>query len=191
MITTLIILFFIGYLAIALEHPIRIDKSATALLLGMLLWIVYALGAEYIVPNVEPEHLAAYLQSHPRLSDASPHMQALSYILDVKIVEALGDITWYAQEYGSDYASYDTPANAEGEQYALFAQQGVTCDSDGSGALVRTLDGTPCSWFLRTCVPYQASWAEDAFFYDVMDSGHPGGMARPSEELGVVCGFCV
>lgn len=93
MITTLIILFFIGYLAIALEHPIRIDKSATALLLGMLLWIVYALGAEYIVPNVEPEHLAAYLQSHPRLSDASPHMQALSYILDVKIVEALGDIT--------------------------------------------------------------------------------------------------
>ena len=91
MITTLIILFFIGYLAIALEHPIRIDKSATALLLGMLLWIVYALGAEYIVPNVEPEHLAAYLQSHPRLSDASPHMQALSYILDVKIVEALGD----------------------------------------------------------------------------------------------------
>jgi hypothetical protein len=105
--------------------------------------------------------------------------------------EALGDITWYAQEYGSEYASYDTPANAEGEQYALFAQQGVTCDSDGSGALVRTLDGTPCSWFLRTCVPYQASWAEDAFFYDVMDSGHPGGMARPSEELGVVCGFCV
>ena len=93
MITTLIILFFVGYLAIALEHPIRIDKSATALLLGMLMWILYALGAEYIVPQVEPEELAAYLTSHPRAASASPHMQALSYVLDVKIVEALGDIT--------------------------------------------------------------------------------------------------
>lgn len=93
MIITLIILFFIGYLAIALEHPIRIDKSAVALLLGMLMWILYALGAEYIVPNVEPEALASYLMSHPRVAEASPHMQALSYILDVKIVEALGDIT--------------------------------------------------------------------------------------------------
>ena len=43
MISTLIILFFIGYLCIALEHPLKIDKTATALLLGMLLWILYAL----------------------------------------------------------------------------------------------------------------------------------------------------
>jgi len=45
MITTLIVLFFIGYLAIALEHPLKVDKTATALMLGMLLWIIYALGA--------------------------------------------------------------------------------------------------------------------------------------------------
>lgn len=93
MITTLVILFFIGYLAIALEHPLRVDKSATALLLGMVLWILYALGAEYIVPHVEPEAFAAYLGSHPRVAAESPHMQALNYILDVKIVESLGDIT--------------------------------------------------------------------------------------------------
>lgn len=93
MIITLVCLFFVGYLMIALEHPIRIDKTATALLLGMLLWILYALGAEYIVPLVEPEHLHAYLSSHPRVAEMSPHMQSLNYILDVKIVEALGDIT--------------------------------------------------------------------------------------------------
>ncbi len=93
MITTLIVLFFIGYLGIALEHPIKIDKTATALLLGMLMWILYALGAEYIVPAVEGEKFAAFLSENPGLAGKSAHMQALEYILDVKIVEALGDIT--------------------------------------------------------------------------------------------------
>lgn len=93
MITTLIVLFFIGYLGIALEHPLKVDKTATALLLGMLLWILYALGAEYIVPNVEGEAFHDYLSTHPALAGASLHKQALSYITDVKIVESLGDIT--------------------------------------------------------------------------------------------------
>ena len=57
MITTLIVMFFVGYLAIALEHPLRVDKTAIALVLGMLLWVIYALGAEYIVPMLEPDAL--------------------------------------------------------------------------------------------------------------------------------------
>lgn len=92
MIATLIALFFVGYLAIALEHPLKVDKTATALLLGMLLWILYALGAEYIVPAVEGENLTRYIAEHPRVAGESLHMQALSYILDVKIVSSLGDI---------------------------------------------------------------------------------------------------
>lgn len=93
MITSLIVLFFIGYLAIALEHPLRIDKTATALLLGMLLWIIYALGAEYIVPLIEGESLRAYIDAHPMLANESLHKQALSYVTDVKLVESLGDVT--------------------------------------------------------------------------------------------------
>lgn len=93
MLTTLIVLFFIGYLGIALEHPLKIDKTAIALLLGMLMWVLYALGAEYIVPAVEGESLAAYISGNPRIAGESAHMQALHYILDVKIVESLGDIT--------------------------------------------------------------------------------------------------
>lgn len=93
MLTAIISLFFIGYLGIALEHPLRLDKTATALLLGMLLWILYALGAEYIVPAVEGESLAAYISGNPRIAGEPLHMQALQYILDVKIVESLGDIT--------------------------------------------------------------------------------------------------
>lgn len=93
MITSLIVLFFIGYLAIALEHPLRVDKTATALMLGMLLWIIYALGAEYIVPLVDSESLKAYVAAHPTLADASLHKQALSYVTDVRLVETLGDVT--------------------------------------------------------------------------------------------------
>ncbi len=93
MLTTLIVLFFVGYLAIALEHPLKVDKTATALMLGMLLWVIYALGAEYIVPLVEGESLKAFVDSHPMLQNASLHKQALSYVTDVSIVHTLGDVT--------------------------------------------------------------------------------------------------
>ncbi|HZY82574.1 MAG TPA: sodium:proton antiporter NhaD [Cyclobacteriaceae bacterium] len=39
-----IIIFVIGYLLIALEHPIRINKAATALVTGVLCWTVFALA---------------------------------------------------------------------------------------------------------------------------------------------------
>ena len=38
-----IVLFVVGYLAIALEHPIKINKTASALLTGVLCWTVYAI----------------------------------------------------------------------------------------------------------------------------------------------------
>lgn len=93
MITTLLIIFVVGYLAIALEHPIKVDKTASALILGMVLWIVYALGAESIVPLAAGEHFQQYLADHPGMAGESLAHQTLSYILDVDIVEHLGDIT--------------------------------------------------------------------------------------------------
>jgi Na+/H+ antiporter NhaD/arsenite permease-like protein len=38
----IVTVFFIGYLLIAFEHPIQINKSATALLTGVLCWTIYA-----------------------------------------------------------------------------------------------------------------------------------------------------
>ena len=43
MTTLIVIVFVVGYLAIALEHPIRIDKSASALLIGVLTWTLLIL----------------------------------------------------------------------------------------------------------------------------------------------------
>ncbi|MFV0472615.1 MAG: sodium:proton antiporter NhaD [Paludibacteraceae bacterium] len=43
MTTILIIIFVIGYAAIALEHNLKINKTASALITGVLLWTVYIL----------------------------------------------------------------------------------------------------------------------------------------------------
>jgi Na+/H+ antiporter NhaD/arsenite permease-like protein len=45
MMTTLVIVFVLTYAAIALEHPLGVNKSASALIGAGLLWTLYALGA--------------------------------------------------------------------------------------------------------------------------------------------------
>ena len=42
MLTMLVVIFIIAYAAIALEHPIKIHKSASALIGAGLLWTIYA-----------------------------------------------------------------------------------------------------------------------------------------------------
>lgn len=41
----LIVLFVLAYAAIALEHPLRVNKTATALIASGVLWTLFALGA--------------------------------------------------------------------------------------------------------------------------------------------------
>ncbi len=40
----IVIVFIIGYIAIALENPLRINKTATALFTGVLCWVFYVFG---------------------------------------------------------------------------------------------------------------------------------------------------
>ncbi len=39
-----IFVFILGYLAITLEHPLKINKTATALVTGVLVWTIYAIS---------------------------------------------------------------------------------------------------------------------------------------------------
>ncbi len=43
MLTALVVVFVLAYAAIAFEHPIKINKSASALVGAGLLWTIYAL----------------------------------------------------------------------------------------------------------------------------------------------------
>ena len=42
MLVAIVAVFIVGYTCIALEHPLKVNKTATALLLGVLLWTMYS-----------------------------------------------------------------------------------------------------------------------------------------------------
>jgi Na+/H+ antiporter NhaD/arsenite permease-like protein len=49
MITAIIVVFVLGYLAIALEHQLHINKAASALLVGGICWALYAIDVSNLV----------------------------------------------------------------------------------------------------------------------------------------------
>jgi len=54
----MLIVFVVGYLLIALEHPIKIDKAASALIAGSLCWTLYAFS------GVDAHHVGEHLSHH-------------------------------------------------------------------------------------------------------------------------------
>jgi Na+/H+ antiporter NhaD/arsenite permease-like protein len=57
-ITLMIIVFVLGYMAIALEHTIKVDKAASALIIGGLGWALYAFS------GVDAHHINEHLSHH-------------------------------------------------------------------------------------------------------------------------------
>jgi len=53
-----VLIFIIGYLAIALEHPIKINKTASALITGVLCWTIYAVDSSEGVTGELSHHLS-------------------------------------------------------------------------------------------------------------------------------------
>jgi len=55
--SVVIVIFVAGYLAIALEHPLRINKTATALLTGVACWTLVAFASDQPVTDDLSHHL--------------------------------------------------------------------------------------------------------------------------------------
>jgi Na+/H+ antiporter NhaD/arsenite permease-like protein len=64
MLTLLVVIFVVAYAAIALEHPIKVNKTASALIAAGSLWTVYAVmgGDHHLVGGNLTESLAATAQ---------------------------------------------------------------------------------------------------------------------------------
>ena len=45
----MIVVFIIGYACITIEHQLKVDKAAIALITGILCWTIYVFGKEDIV----------------------------------------------------------------------------------------------------------------------------------------------
>jgi len=69
------VVFILGYAAIALEHPIKIDKSASALFTAVVVWVLFVIGREIILP------LSAEEGMHFIESELMHHLGEISSIL--------------------------------------------------------------------------------------------------------------
>ena len=54
----MLVVFVLGYVAIALEHPIKVDKAASALIIGALGWALFAFS------GMEAHHISEELKHH-------------------------------------------------------------------------------------------------------------------------------
>ena len=88
----MLILFLLGYLFIALEHTLHINKTAISLLLGITLWTLYIFAPPTTITQNTPEAFQEFITTHPELSQFPLQEQAKHYVTDLKIIQHLGSI---------------------------------------------------------------------------------------------------
>ena len=64
MVVTLVTIFIIGYFFIAMEHPFKINKTATALALGTLLWTVFVFCNGIAQPGMDSDTWHNFISGH-------------------------------------------------------------------------------------------------------------------------------
>jgi len=107
MFTLMVVVFVLGYIAIALEHPLKIDKAASALLIGVITWALYVFGGvdilgsgvsrawnEFIVHNPgsdNPEAMLHFITHHEVLHHLSEISAILFFLLGAMTIVEIVD----------------------------------------------------------------------------------------------------
>ena len=84
----MIIVFVVGYACIALEHKLKIDKAATALMLGALMWILLVIGKDGLLN--ENEAWSKYCTEHA-ITDPHDEEAQTQYLIKEESLLHLGD----------------------------------------------------------------------------------------------------
>jgi Na+/H+ antiporter NhaD/arsenite permease-like protein len=82
------LVFVLGYLAIALEHPLKINKAATAILTGALVWTILMLGQKVIFPNGSDHHVL----NHHLLEHLGEIASILFFLMGAMTIVELVDV---------------------------------------------------------------------------------------------------
>ena len=85
MLTAIIVVFVVGYLAIAFEHKLNINKAASAIFIGGVCWTLYVLDQENLVKNV-PEWFTVQAEAE------GGHADSLHYLVDGQLMHTLAEI---------------------------------------------------------------------------------------------------
>ncbi|WP_296219428.1 sodium:proton antiporter NhaD [Pseudomonas sp. UBA2684] len=75
------LIFVLGYLCIALEHPLKIDKAASALLTAVFAWTALVLGADSIFPLIGAAVPDGSDNTHFVVEELRHHLGEISEIL--------------------------------------------------------------------------------------------------------------
>lgn len=86
----MILVFVIGYVFIATEHKVNVNKAATALLMSGVLWTIYIFSAGALIPAASQFEFDSFLAAHPELANYSYAQQVIKYVVDFQVIEHLG-----------------------------------------------------------------------------------------------------
>lgn len=89
----IILLFVVGYICIALEHPLHIDKAATALFIGAGCWALYILGLDTLLPLDRVPELFR-MEMAEAGGHAEGHELALHYAIEGQFLPLIGEIAY-------------------------------------------------------------------------------------------------
>lgn len=92
MVICMILVFLAGYLCIALEHPLKINKAGTALLTGTVLWVMYVYSAQDFIPSVSGEEFKIFLEANPSLADLPFIEQCKNFVVNHQVLDSIGSI---------------------------------------------------------------------------------------------------
>jgi len=97
MFIVMVVVFVLGYIMIALEHPLRIDKAVPALMIGSLLWVFYILGAfDIFSAGLSPawnEHAAELGHAAEDAHGSGLLAEMRDFIVHHEIIRHLGEIS--------------------------------------------------------------------------------------------------
>lgn len=88
----MIVVFVLGYAAIAFEHQLRIDKAASALITGVACWTLYVLGAYDIVDFSGISETVLSLLSERSHEAMSQEHLITEYVTHHQMLESLSEI---------------------------------------------------------------------------------------------------
>lgn len=92
MLTIMIFVFLVGYLCIALEHPLKVNKAGTALLTGTILWVLYTFSAPDLIPTASPEAFKEFLDAHPAIAALPFVEQCTRFVVEHQVLDSIGEI---------------------------------------------------------------------------------------------------
>lgn len=92
MATLIILVFVVGYALIALEHPLKLDKAASAMLTGVLCWLVLAYGYDSMPAGVGVTENSTEVLDHALFEHLGEIAGILFFLLGAMTIVELVDV---------------------------------------------------------------------------------------------------